>query len=242
MKGAVPFRRISCTMNPLSQLLLLPIKFYRRHWRGCALATLLLAIVIPFFCDRHVAAAADGRCHTELEQIQARPVALLLGTSRDFSGYRNRFYTARIEAATALFKAGKVRAILASGDNGRRDYDEPSDMKEDLVAAGVPAEFITLDYAGFRTRDSVIRAKEVFGQADFIIVSQRFHAERALYIAQQEGIEASAFIADDPASRASNARVRVRELFARTLAVADSLVDRQPKFLGPRESVELCAK
>ena len=169
-------------------------------------------------------------------------MALLLGTARDFNGRRNAFYTARIEAAAALFHEGKVRGILASGDNGRRDYDEPSDMKMDLIAAGVPAEFITLDYAGFRTRDSVIRAKEVFGQDDLIIVTQRFHAERALFIAREMGIDASAFIAADPTSRVSNRKARAREVLARTLAAADSLINRQPKFLGDREPVRLCAR
>ncbi len=112
-------------------------------------------------------------------------------------------------------------------------------MKADLVAAGVPEEFITLDYAGFRTRDSIVRAKKVFGQTNLIIVSQRFHAERALYIAQELGLEAIAFVAADPASRASNARVRIREILARTIAVADSFIDRQPKFLGKSELVAL---
>jgi SanA protein len=112
-------------------------------------------------------------------------------------------------------------------------------MKADLVAAGVPAEFITLDYAGFRTRDSIVRAQEVFGQDEMIIVSQRFHAERALFIAHQQGIDASAYIAADPQSQLSRNRIRSREILARALAVADSLVDRQPKYLGKRERVAL---
>jgi SanA protein len=219
-----------------------PLKFFRSHWIGCLFTALSLGIALPLMCDCHVASVAKGKCHTQLAAIGPRPVALLLGTSRNFNGRMNGFYTRRIEAAAALFKAGKVRAILASGDNSRRDYDEPSDMRADLIAAGVPAEFITLDYAGFRTRDSVIRAKKVFGQTDLIIVSQRFHAERALYIARGQGIEASAFIAADPNSNASNRIVRAREIFARTLAVADSLIGRKPKFLGPDEMVVLCAR
>jgi SanA protein len=222
--------------------LLLPIPFFRRHWKIVLPAALLLCSGILLLCERRVASAAEGRCHTDLATIEARPVALLLGTAPDFDGRENAFYTTRIEAAAELFNAGKVRAILASGDNSRRDYDEPSDMKADLIAAGVPAEFITLDYAGFRTRDSVIRAKEVFGQLDLIVVSQRFHAERALFIAQQQGIEACAYIARDPSSRVSNFRVRAREVLARTLAVGDDLVGRRPKFLGAHESVQLCSK
>ncbi|MGI9244236.1 MAG: SanA/YdcF family protein [Verrucomicrobiales bacterium] len=211
----------------------------RRRWKGITLIALTAGLVVPLACDRHVTSAAEARCHTDLDQIVERPVALLLGTAREFNGYRNAFYTRRIEAAATLYHSGKICGILASGDNGRSDYDEPGDMRADLMAAGVPAEFITLDYAGFRTRDSILRAKKVFGQNDFIIVSQRFHAERALYIARQEGIEASAFIAADPASRVSNTRVRVREILARTIAVSDHLTGRQPRFLGKRELVAL---
>lgn len=216
-----------------------PVKHVVRHWKLYSISTLITAIAFPLFCDRAVASAAGEKCHCKLAGLEARPVALLLGTAREINGNRNAFYTRRIEAAAELFKSGKVRGILASGDNGRSDYDEPSDMKADLIAAGVPARFITLDYAGFRTRDSIMRAKQVFGQENLIIVSQRFHAERALYIALQEGIDASAYIAADPSSRVSNHRVRTREILARALAVADSLIDRQPKFLGDREVVAL---
>jgi SanA protein len=226
----------------LPAILAAPLKFYWRYWKSCTLGALLVGFGVPILCDRCVASAAAGKCHTDIDQVESRPVALLLGSARIFNGRLNGFYTARIEAAAELFKAGKVRAILASGDNSRSDYDEPSDMKADLIAAGVPAEFVTLDYAGFRTRDSVIRAKQVFGQTDLIVVSQRFHAERALFIAHQHGIEASAYVAADPPSRASNARLRAREILARTLAVGDGLIGRQPKFLGASESVQLCAK
>ena len=141
-----------------------PIKHARRHWKLYSITTLATAITFPLLCDRIVASAASGKCHEQLADLGARPVALLLGTAREINGNRNAFYTRRIEAAAELFKSGKVRGILASGDNGRSDYDEPSDMKADLIAAGVPARFITLDYAGFRTRDSIMRAKQVFGQ------------------------------------------------------------------------------
>ena len=229
-------------MTKFLSTLPLQIRLFRQRWRIVLLVALLLSSGILLFCEHRVTSAAEGRCHIVLAEIEARPVALLLGTARDFDGRMNIFYTKRIEAAAELFKAGKVRGILASGDNSRHDYDEPGDMKADLIAAGVPAEFVTLDYAGFRTRDSIIRAKEIFRQRDLIVVSQRFHAERALFIAQQQGIEASAYIASDPSSRASNFRVRAREVLARTLAVGDDLVGRRPKFLGAHESVELCSK
>ena len=215
------------------------LRFLLRHWKFALPLATLASATFPLLCDRHVAAVAEGKCHTDLAEIDQRPVALLLGAARNFNGRPNNFYTARIEAAAELFKAGKVRGIIASGDNSRKGYDEPTDMKTDLVAAGVPGEFITLDYAGFRTLDSVVRAKEIFGQENMVIVSQRFHAERALYIARNQGIDACAYIAADPSSSYSNKRVRTREVFARTLAVADSLIGRGPKFLGQQEFVAL---
>lgn len=226
-------------MHPFLSRAVTPLDHLRRRWKRIALLAIIASAGIPLLCDYHITSSATGRCHTDLNKIGDQPLALLLGTAREFNGARNGFYTKRIEAAAALFKSGKVRGILASGDNGRSGYDEPSDMKADLVAAGVPEEFITLDYAGFRTRDSIVRAKKVFGQTNLIIVSQRFHAERALYIAQELGLGASAFVAADSASRASNARVRIREILARTMAVADNLIDRQPKFLGKPELVAL---
>lgn len=146
-------------------------------------------------------------------------------------------YRARIEAAAQLWRSGKVDYILASGDNGRRDYDEPSQMTIDLVDLGVLFEAIYRDYAGFRTLDSVVRARKVFGLADgdCIIVSQPFHNERALFLADAAGLHgAIAFhAADVPFAYA--VKTRVREKFARVGALADVyLLHRKPKFLGPR--------
>ena len=223
------------------KMLLAPLKFTLRHWKIAVPLVAVSAVGVPLLCDLHIANVAEGRCHTEIDEVEASPVALLLGAARTVHGRPNAFYTARIEAAAELFKSGKVSGIIASGDNGREGYDEPSDMKEDLIAAGVPAEFITRDYAGFRTLDSVVRAKEIFGQEKIVIVSQRFHAERALYIADQQGIDACAYIAADPVSSYSNKRVRAREVLARSLAVADCVVGRRPKFLGQIEVVTLRA-
>ncbi len=179
-------------------------------------------------------AVADG-----VDNLEPKPVALLLGTSsRTVAGRPNRFYHARIEAAAELFQSGKVKGILVSGDNATRWYNEPIAMQKDLIAAGVPAEFITLDYAGFRTLDSVVRAKEVFGQDHIIIVSQRFHAERAIFLARHYGIDASGLAAADP-DDLGLMKVRAREVLARVVAVLDIVINRGPKFLGEPETVRL---
>lgn len=210
-----------------------------RRWRwlvGALAGVSLLALGLVLWAGWAVPAAARGRVHrlTELDALPRNRVAVVLGCSRILpNGRENLFFRYRIEAAAALFAAGKVDHLLVSGDNGRPGYDEPSDMRDALVSAGVPAVRIVLDYAGFRTLDSVVRAQRVFGLQAFTLVSQRFHNERALYIARHLGLDAVALDARDvPAAAALP--VRVRELFARVKTVLDlHLLGTGPRFLGP---------
>jgi len=106
-------------------------------------------------------------------------------------------------------------------------------MYNDLIAAGIPNKKIILDYAGFRTLDSVVRGKEVFGQEKFTIVSQAFHNQRAIYIARSKGIEAIAFNTDDEAGKLAF-KVQLREVAARMLVVFDMITSKQPHFLGEK--------
>ncbi len=160
-------------------------------------------------------------------------VALVLGCARVLpNGSKNRFFKSRIEAVKVLWEAGRINQVLVSGDNSRTEYDEPTDMKKALVEAGLPEGRIHCDYAGFRTLDSVVRAHDVFLLERFVIVSQEFHVERALYLAQELGIEAFGFPAGDIAGRAG-ARTKAREELARVKAVLDmKLLNTQPKFRG----------
>jgi SanA protein len=193
-------------------------------------------------CDWWVGVTTEDRVHDKLAELQPAPVALLLGTSPRNAKRPNPFYLARIKAAQQLFAAGKVAGILVSGDNRRADYNEPVMMKADLMRLGVPGQFITMDFAGFRTLDSVVRAKSVFQQTRVIVVSQRFHAQRALFLAQHVGLEADAYVADEPEWNWW-IRVRVREVFARALACLDVWVShRQPHFMGPPQPVQLRQK
>ncbi|MCP5020962.1 MAG: hypothetical protein GY930_04215, partial [bacterium] len=120
---------------------------------------LFLALAAPLLVDQSIAWSVQ--VHTSADSVPKSPVGLVLGTSPTFHGRPNLFYTARIEAAAELYLAGRVRGLIVSGDNSRTEYNEPDSMRADLIAAGVPAGFITCDYAGFRTLDSVIRAREV---------------------------------------------------------------------------------
>lgn len=181
---------------------------------------------------------ARGRIVNDPAASDTADVALVLGTAPIVHGRANFFYEARLDAAAELFRRGTVRALLVSGDNSRRDYDEPTDMKRDLIARGVPAERITCDYAGFSTLDSIERARGVFGQDRVIVVSQRFHLERALFLADAAGLEARGVAAAD-APRFWALRTRAREVVARGKAVLDATLARGPRFLGPPEIVFL---
>lgn len=178
---------------------------------------------------------SDAR-HYTYDDVNAVPynrVALVLGTSKYLiGGSPNHYFKYRIKAAAELYNNGKVDYILVSGDNATVQYNEPRQMRRALIQAGIPASAIYSDYAGFRTLDSIVRAKEVFGQAHFTVVSQAFHNERAIFIASHFGIEAVGFNAVDP-SAYQGIKTRVREVFARLMGLLDLYVlDKGPKFLG----------
>ena len=189
--------------------------------------------------DVGIRIASSGRLYdkTTIEQVPDARAAVVLGCVRILKdGSRNRFYGYRIRAAAELYKAGKVKAVIVSGDNHVKGYDEPSDMKEDLVAAGIPAEKVVCDYAGFRTLDSVVRAKEVFGAERFIVVSQPFHVRRALFLAWGFGCDAYGYAAEDVRG-INSVMTLLREQLAKIAALMDVVIRRQPKFLGSKEAL-----
>ncbi|MGK7390213.1 MAG: SanA/YdcF family protein [Candidatus Cyclobacteriaceae bacterium M2_1C_046] len=167
-------------------------------------------------------------------------VALVLGTSNRLAGGApNPYFILRMERAAELYKTGKVRHILVSGDNSTRYYNEPQKMKEALVKMGIPPQHITLDYAGLRTLDSIIRGKKIFGQHKVTIVTQKFHAYRALFISNYYNMEAVA-MATDKLPEDMSIIVQLREIMARPLAIWDLyIVKKGPKFLGEREDVKI---
>lgn len=157
---------------------------------------------------------------------------MLLGTSKyAISGQVNLFYKYRITAAYELFQNKKIDYILVSGDNSTNYYNEPKKFKEDLISIGIPEDRIILDYAGFRTLDSVVRSSEVFKENKITIISQKFHNERAVYLAYKHNIKAIAFNAKDVSGR-YGLKTHLREYFARVKVFIDLLFNVQPKFLG----------
>ena len=208
-------------------------------WLKRFLLLIIIGIAVMIAIDRYVAYVGSRYIYDDLHKLPYKRAALLLGTTKYVArGRKNYFYLYRIRAAAALWKAHKVDAILVSGDNGTKYYDETTAMYRDLIKAGVPARYITRDYAGFRTLDSVVRAQAIFGLKDYIIISQRFHLERALFIARAKGQKAIGYSAKDLPNTSAAYRMRVRELLARTKAFLDLYVlGTEPKFYGKKERV-----
>ena len=188
--------------------------------------------------DRYIV-KVGSTMYTSTKELPPKKVALLLGTAKYMrGGGKNYFYTYRIRAAVELWKAGKVKAIVVSGDNGTKYYDETTTMYDDLVKAGIPAKYITKDYAGFRTLDSVVRAEAIFDLKDYIIISQKFHLERALFIAKAKGQKAIGFVAKDIPGTAAAYKMKAREYLARAKAFLDVyILHIEPKFYGKKEKV-----
>jgi SanA protein len=148
----------------------------------------------------------------------------------------NPYYANRINAAAILMKAGKIRYLIISGDNSRKEYNEPEEMRKDLMRSGIDSSFIFLDYAGFRTFDSMIRLKEIFSQTSVTVISQSFHNQRAIYIASKEGINAIGFNAKD-LSKSLGFKVQLREKFARVKMFLDFWTGKQPIYLGKKITI-----
>lgn len=172
-------------------------------------AAVLAVGVLLITCNAIVVQGAKGRIHTDVDEVPATDVALLLGTSpvSRITEKTNYFYEYRLDAAAALYKAGKVRRILISGsDNSHKGADETLCMQRDLETRGVPADVCILDGKGYRTETSMRRAYEVYGLRRMVVVSQHFHNERALYLADHLGLDfeqVEAYDAEAPQSALS---------------------------------------
>lgn len=196
-----------------------------------------LSVFIVFFicvANNSIKKSVQNKVFSDLNLIQKNKVGLILGTSKYLkNGTVNLYFKYRIDATVELYKNNKIECILISGDNSKEDYDEPTDFKNELISKGIPENKIFLDYAGFRTLDSVVRAKLVFGLNNFTLISQQFHNERALYLARKNGINAIAYNAKDVPNK-YGIKVKIREYFARTKVFIDILFKVKPKFIGPK--------
>lgn len=210
---------------------------WRWTWRlgmAAGVSFILLLAAANYWIVRSTAADT----FSDYDRIPANPVGLVLGTSsRSQDGSPNPFFYNRMEAAARLYAMGKIGHIIVSGDNRSRFYNEPLEMKRALIRLGVPEAAITLDYAGLRTLDSVVRSKEIFGQEHITIITQPFHSYRALFISRYYHIEAVALVANEPTDEPAVA-VYVREYFARAKAILDLYVFKTPpRHLGDKEPI-----
>lgn len=202
----------------------------------------IILIVSLFFAllvgNVWVVKSTEDAVYTDWTKLPNHRVALVLGTSHRISdGTPNPFFEKRMDTAAELYKMGKIDQFILSGDNRTVFYNEPLEMRKALIKRGVPASVITLDYAGLRTLDSVVRSKEIFGQDKITIITQPFHSYRALFISHFYNIDAVAMVAGEPDYDYS-IKVRVREYFARTKAILDLYVFKTaPRFLGQKEEL-----
>jgi SanA protein len=198
----------------------------------------VFVLVAILACNIWIVKTTEERVYSDLAELPEHRIGLVLGTShRVAGGGPNPFFQNRIEMAARLYSMGKIDHFILSGDNSSKYYNEPVEMKKALIRKGVPATAITLDYAGLRTLDSVVRSKKVFGQNKITIITQPFHSYRALFISRYYDMDAVAMVADDPELK-QTFKVRLREYLARARAVLDLYIFKtDPRFLGEKEEI-----
>ena len=201
---------------------------FKRSIAGLACIGIIAAAFL-IYANNRVSSSAESRIWTSVEQVPFNLVGVVPGTRPG-----GTYFQKRIGAAAELYRAGKVRWLIVSGDNRHVGYNEPREMQKALIAKGVPEEAIYCDYAGFTTLDTVVRAREVFGQTRFTVISQQFQNQRAIYLGQHYGIDAVGFNAGDVPASQQRILGFIREYVARGRAVLDAnLIRRQPHFTGP---------
>jgi SanA protein len=212
-------------------------------WRKLRIVMMLLpvlALLLICCANWWVIKSTEDKVLTDITLLNGRSVALVLGTSNKLrNGSANPYFANRIKAAAELYREGKVSHFILSGDNRSKYYNEPGLMRKALLLLGVPDSVITLDYAGLRTLDSIVRSKEIFGQDKILIITQPFHSYRALFISHYYNIDAVALVAQEPISEAPF-KVYIREYFARAKAVLDLyILNTAPHHLGDKEPLSI---
>ncbi|SDL03382.1 protein SanA, affects membrane permeability for vancomycin [Nonomuraea jiangxiensis] len=212
-------------------------KTLRRAYQGLVALSVLALVPMTWAwlgsTDHRAIAGTAGW----LDRVPRTQAALVLGAGLYDGRHPSPMLAARLDLAAELYRAGKVRALLLSGDNSRKDYDEPTAMRDYLRGKGVPDAVMVLDYAGFDTWDSCVRARRVFGAERVTVVTQEFHLPRAVTLCRTAGLEAFG-VGEDSAVRFAAATYvyAAREFAANAKALADALILRSdPVFPGPRE-------
>ncbi|CAM2773726.1 hypothetical protein DRF59_04210 [Chryseobacterium flavum] len=198
------------------------------------LLLLVAGIIFIAWANYNIKKESESFISYDIADVPQAKVALLLGTGKTLNnGMPNAYFYNRIQAASELYKSGKIKYIIVSGDNSSKDYNEPEDMQIALIQNGIPRDKIIMDHAGFRTLDSVIRARDIFGQTKLIIISQKFHNERAVFLAKKNHMEAFGFNAAD-VNKYAGIKTNIREYFAKAKVYWDLLFGVKPKFGGEK--------
>lgn len=219
------------------------LKPSRRGVKKCCIITGIIFLIIALYIavsNILILSLSSSRTFETVDDLPECEAALVLGCSPYVPGTQrpNLFFHRRLNAAAELYHSGKVKKLIVSGDNSREGYNEPEAMRQELIARGVPDEDIYCDYAGFSTLDSVIRAEDIFSQRRYIIISQGFHGQRAVFLARIKGQDVYAFAAEDIRTAYWRIKNHTREiLLARPKALLDILLFRGAKFSG--EKVDL---
>ncbi|AXG77719.1 SanA/YdcF family protein [Streptomyces paludis] len=210
-----------------------PARLWRtQRGRRLTVQAVMLGCVLALLPSTWLYAAADSRVRT-VADVPARDVAVVFGAGL-LSGRPTPYLAHRLNTAAELYRTGKVKVVLVTGDNSRAEYDEPDAMRTYLVKHGVPDERIVSDYAGFDTWDSCVRARKIFGVERAVLVTQGFHIRRAVALCRSAGIESYGVGVAEPHD-VTWYYGGIREIFASGKAAADAMVRRDPKFLGPTE-------
>jgi SanA protein len=217
----------------LVPLLRLPARV-RRFFRDLLIALPPAFVLVVLHANATAIWASSGRLHDDVGSLPDTRVGLVFGTTDRIGDRENLYFRYRIDAAVEIWDAGKLDTIIVSGDNRTRFYNEPEKMRQALAERGVPWDRIVCDYAGLRTLDSVVRAKEIFGADPVLFISQRFQNERAIYLAKANGIEAYGYNARDIVTQAGW-KTRVREIGARVKMWLDvNFLNTRPRHLGEK--------
>jgi SanA protein len=211
----------------------------RRLRRGAAWSVLLFGLIL-LGANRWVVNSTNAYVYSDSALMPENEVGLVLGCSPFASdGKSNAQFHGRMDAAAELYRLGKVKRLILSGANPDSHYNEPKKMRDALLERGVPSEAMTLDFAGDSTLDSIVRAGLVFDLTRMTVVTQKYHAFRALFLARKSGISAVAYSAPIDGKQGVEFRHPPREVLARLLAVLDIFVLKtEPAVTGPREPRE----
>lgn len=198
-----------------------------------AIGGVVSIVLVVIGSNAYILLSESGDYTSDVAEVPAAPVAIVPGALVQPNGKMSAMLRDRVEQASRLWHAGKVKKILVSGDHHTWAYDEPDTMRKALVRDGIPPEDVFEDHAGFDTWATMVRARGIFGVEDAVVVTQGFHMPRALFLAEEAGIHATGLVSDLHPYGFQGEKSSVREVLSRVKAVADVTLDT-PAMAGPR--------